>query len=403
MPLSRVHHAACGRPPQGNAGSGAPGAPRPVSRTRAAGPAPPAGSGARAERGSGGDSLRQCRRLCPRQDLPARPGERRSGITIVTQIAAQLGLGELAGGGADGTEADFTAAAVVGLSDGDLISLHPPYRGRKAELYGEDSYSGGTVAPAVLRAAIEAGPEPGLLNEFQRLAADAYTAPGSPFGGLENWEESAVRIHPEAITIDGNPIALPRRPQRIADLGACLTGRSYIVDQAAFVRNGTPPFSYMAMTRTHFTNHVLISAYDTLLGPGTAALFVGKQFYIGREDGITSATGALISGQRAHGAPVELFDVTLVTGAQHTTREDLRRGMRNAHLTLKESGTLVIRSLARPAEAEIGTDEIVAWALNAGFEESSVIRYEAALEKPGVLIASGHFGDRAIQTAVLRK
>lgn len=293
------------------------------------------------------------------------------------------------------------AASVVGLSDGDLLTFHPPYSGLRAELYGENGYAAGKAARAVFDAALANGIRPGPLYDFQEFASQYYTAADGAFGGP--WEKGAVSVQPEVVTVDGNPLALARQPQSVFDYGACLTGRSYVLDQAAFVRRGLRPFAYLPLTRLHFTNETLFSAYSTTFGRDGAALLAKSGAYVGREDGVAAATDETIRAQRAHNAPVDIVDIVLAAGAQHTTRADMKRGIQNAHVLLREAGMLVVRSLARPAPAETGTEEIVGWALDAGFEERHAVRYEAALDKTGVLLASGHFGDREIQTVILKK
>ena len=319
----------------------------------------------------------------------------------VPELLTNLDLAEIADIEQEEVAADFMPACVVGLSDGDLTVLHNTYIGQNAELYGETNYLEGKVAQTVLRAALDNGMEPGLIYDFQTFASEYFTMPKSPF----NQERSAstVRIRPDVITVDDHPLVYPRRPQLVIDYAACLTGRSYISDQAGFLLRGIRPFSYTPLTRLHFTNQTLINTYDTTFGQGSVQAVIGNKLYIGREDGVAAATNEILSAQQSHGTRSDIADIVLVTGAQHSTRVDLKPGVERAHDLLREAGMLVIRSLAQPAEAEMGTEEIASWAYDAGFEESTAIKYEAALDKIGSLLVGGHFGDREIQTIILRK
>ena len=323
-----------------------------------------------------------------------------SGINL-PQLVTDLGFAELAKIQVKDIATDFMPASVAGLADGDLAILHAEYTGRKAELYGESNFSDGQIAQAVHRAAIANGMRPGPIYNFQTFASEYFTNPEGPYA--QEREASTIRIRPDVMTIDDNPLVPARRPQLVIDYAACLTGRSYLADQAGFLLRGIRPFSYSPLMRLHFTNQVLLNTYDELFGAGSLQAVVTNQLYIGREDGVTSATNEILRAQSAAGARTDVADIVLVTGAQHSTREDLMPGMANAHDLLREAGMLVIRSLARPAAAEIGTDEIASWAYEAGFEERHAIRYEAALHKMGSLLVSGHFGDREIQTVVLKK
>lgn len=318
----------------------------------------------------------------------------------MAELSRQIGLEELADLRAEDA-AEFMAAAVVGLADGDFVVTHEPYSGRQAELYGENKLNDGLIAKAVARTAIENGMNPGPIYDFQGFAATLATDPRSQFASVKT--VSSIRIHPEAVTIDGNPLALSQPPKLILDYGACLTGRSYIEDQMRFLNQGRQPFTYAPLTRTHFMNGSLIKTYDVNYGPGTASAFIRNQLYIGREDGTAGATGEIIKGQQSHGRPTEVADIILCTGAQHASAKDLQKGITNAHTLLREGGMLVVRSLARPASDEIGTEKITAWAFEAGFDERNALHYEAALEQMGTLLLSGHFGDREIQTVVLTK
>jgi hypothetical protein len=317
------------------------------------------------------------------------------------ELVQNIGLEELSNIDREELAANFMPAAVTGLADGDIALLHPPYTGRQAELYGENHFGDGQVAKAIIRAAIDSGRTPGPIYDFQGFAAEYFAGHNSIFN--EFTSESTVRIYPEAVTIDGNPLALARTPSLVFDYGACLTGRSYIADQIGFLSKGQQPFTYSPLTRLRFTNEALINTYDANYGRGTARAIMDKRLYIGREDGVAAATDEVIRAQSAHRAPTDIADIILCTGAEHSSAEDLKRGMMNAYTLLKEGGMLVVRTLARPASDELGTEKITSWAFDAGFQEKDAIRYEADLDQIGTLMLTGHFGEREIQTVVLRK
>lgn len=128
------------------------------------------------------------------------------------ELAQQIGLGELASISRQEVATNFMPAAIAGLADGDMVIMHPEYAGRMAELYGQNHYGDGLVAQAILRVALENGMDPGNVYDFQGFAADYFTQPGSPFDGQRH--ASAVQIHPEAVVIDGNPLALASRTSK---------------------------------------------------------------------------------------------------------------------------------------------------------------------------------------------
>ena len=314
----------------------------------------------------------------------------------------QIGLSELTTKNRTALDTDFMPAALVGLSDGDFAIFHEEYTGEKADLYGTNLYNHGRVAKLVGQSALENGMTAGPIYDFQAFAAEYFKVISQQNSELYR-SESTVRIYPEVVTIDGNPLLLPRLPQLIIDYGACLTGRSYIRDQLAFLGQKKRPFVYAPLTRSHFTNRSLINTYDINYGQGMAETILNGKLYIGREDGTGSATDEIIIAQQKHGASAEVADIILCTGSQHTHTEDLQRGITNAFPILKEGGMLLVRSLAKPSEVEIGTQQIVDWAIKSGFPEKSAIRYEADLESYGSLLISGHFGKREIKTVILTK
>ena len=152
----------------------------------------------------------------------------------------RIGVGEISWASKEEIVTSFMPAAVVGLSDGDFVGLHEPYVGQQAELYGQHHYAQGKVARAVLAASLANGLDPGDVYDFQRFAANYFVQPTSPFA--QNKADSIVKIHPEVITIDGEPLALRSEPNFVIDYGACLTGRSFIADQMKFVRRKKRPF-----------------------------------------------------------------------------------------------------------------------------------------------------------------
>jgi hypothetical protein len=313
----------------------------------------------------------------------------------LSEVLHQAGLDGLAN--PDLLEVDeFMTAAVTGLADGDIAGFHGPYTGKRAELYGPSQYSEGKVASAILRAALENGREPGSVYDFQVFAADYYNQPAGPFGTLRY--VSSVRIYPEAVMVDDNPLALARPPKLVVDYGACVGGSSYIADQIGFIKQRKQPFTYSPLTRLPFINHALMNRYDRYAS-GATKLATTNRFYVSGEDGVGAATDEILRAQRAHGAPTEVADIIICLESHHMTSADLRRGMENSFPLLREGGALVIRSLARPATDELGAEEIAGWAFEAGFQEKDAVRYAAS----GALAIKGLIETREARTVVLTK
>jgi len=320
----------------------------------------------------------------------------------MSKLADQIGIPEIATIGEDELIESFLPASVAGLSDGDMVVHHSEYFDEtKIRFYGRTIFNGALVANKIHETAMANGREPTSIYFFQALAAQYCDAPNSPF--VEPLTKSSVQILPEIITIDDNPLAIPRVPNLVLDYTACLSSRSLIKDQIDFVQRGFRPFTFTPITRLHFTNRLLMQAYDKNAGEGAANLFIENRLYIGREDGIASATDEMIQLQTEHGARSDIADVIICNGDQHTTEEDLKTGAKNAYTLIKEAGMFVIRAFAKPSSTEIGTDQIADWAFEAGFEEKEVLEYYSAIHSPGAAILRPQAGVREIKTIILTK
>jgi len=219
--------------------------------------------------------------------------------SIPEKLANCIGLPDLAAMDDEEFRGDFTVASFIGLSDGDIYAAHRPYEGEQAERYGESAYSQGSVAKAMLKAAIEQGVAPGLLRAYQsevaRLALSSGMLPDA---------SSAVHIGAEALLVDGNLFGLEQKDERrVLDLTACShVGRSMIEDQVSMLAQDQLPFRYLPIGRTHFTDNLLFNSYNYHSDSDDLARFmVDNKFYVGREDGLPNAVDVFLAGQKALG------------------------------------------------------------------------------------------------------
>ena len=295
---------------------------------------------------------------------------------------------------------DFLPAAICGLADGDIVSLHGPYTGEAAILYGETAYHDSLVAKAVGRAAIKNGIEPGVIYDFGKYAADFTVQMRKP---STKDKPSAIRILPHVVVVDDNPIVLRKPPEIVIEYGACITSRSHLTDQLQFPEQDAKPFVYVPVTTGNFMNQVLIGTYNSLHGDGTSEKMIGDRFYVGQEEGVAVATDEMIKAQATYGARLDIADLILCANTHHMTTHDVETGITNAATLLSEEGLLVIRGLARPADSVIGIEEMVAMADQAGFNIGRANRYKADLSVFGAPLLSGHFDNGVTETVVLTK
>jgi hypothetical protein len=325
-------------------------------------------------------------------------------LASMSELVHELDLPELESISEVELASDFMPAAIAGLSDGDMtvINIDPSSDPEKVKFYGGDLFNNGLVAQRMRQAAIATANRPGPVYSFQALASDYCNLPGSPFYHSEI-SEQAVKIYPEILSVDDNPIALRKAPECVVDYTACLSSRSLLRDQIGFVEAGQRPFAYVGITRMHFTNLMLMNSYDRNFGTGIADTMIQQRFYMGREDGIASASDEIISAQTAAGGPVEIADIIICNGGQHTTREELERGTANAYTITKDEGLFIIRAFAKPSIEEIGTDEIAEWAFEAGFKEQTALEYEGEVHSVGAALLRAQAAERTLKTIVLAK
>jgi hypothetical protein len=295
----------------------------------------------------------------------------------------------------------FMPAAIIGLADGDVVGLHtsPVTDPRLARLYGRNDLSQGEVARKVFAAALSNVVEPGPVRDFQTFAAEYLSNPQSPFAN--NNAPSNIRLRPEGIEIDANPIVLSTPPKVLIEYGACLVSRSFVDDQIGFIEKGHPPFTYTPLTRTHFTNQAILQRYNRLLGPGTSGIAMDKRLFIGREDGVKAATAEIVEKQTQHTGRCDIADVIVCAGTHHSNPEEIKAGITNAAHLLKEAGILVVRSVAKPSGEELGTDQIIDWAYESGFSENGV-KFSATYKSIGHFLRTGH-ATRQMKSVVLTR
>ena len=318
----------------------------------------------------------------------------------IAELGQAIGVPEIAGLSRRELVSDFFHAAVAGLSDGDLLIQHSEYSGHKAELYGHTLYNDGRIAKQLARTAIENGPAPSVVYDFQSFAAEVFV---NSFGLYNTQTHSAVSIWPDQLVVHDRPYPLSHMPKLVIDMGACLSSRSLIHDQIELINRKVSPFVFAPLFRQHFTNQVHIQTYAKLLDKDIARLVLDNRLYIGREDGVDAATAAIIDAQTVYGASTAVADVILCTGAQHSTPKDIRSGIERAHTLLVEGGSLVIKAFNRPGVDELGADQIAAWAFNSGFEERHSQSFLTGISSIGILLSSGHFGEREMKTFVMQK
>lgn len=313
----------------------------------------------------------------------------------------QTGLRAMAGIDQKDSTPDIMSSVLTGLADGDVIIAHETYTDpEKIRRYGRTIFNDGEVAQNILTAAIQNGTRHGAIYDLQSMAADYFDAYDCPVP--DEPTESAIRIFPEAIIVDENPLLLKIPPAVVMDFAPGLMGRSIIEDQIDFCDRGTQPFGYMPFVRLPFTNKLLLHTYNDQIRPDGDEYVLKEAYYLGHEKGVAAGTDEVIGKLRDRGHPSDVADIIICNGGAHASEEDLRHGVYNAYKLLNEFGMFLIRSFANPSESELGTDKIAGWAYEAGFDERLSIVY-SAVSHIGALAMSGLGNLREMKSIILAK
>lgn len=315
------------------------------------------------------------------------PREPHANHVHIPALMEEIGLPELSDIGTEKFISYAVPAALAGVADGDVKIPYPErLTGMDAEMFGETEAEQGVFTQAIRQAAIDAGPNPGPMRNFQDFLVTAATEPQS------NYYHAAsprfARVIGQNIIIHDSAFALPHPPQLLIEYGACMESRAQVDAQLESLQIGSPPYAYSPLARTHFANQSILATYrhtklaqrlQTEARTDLQQLVLDRRLFAGREDGEDSATQEIIRANTAVGAPVAVADVILAVSAQHTTPESLEAAVRRSHTILREGGALVIRGMQQPIAGEVAIDDIAQWALTSGFDENRALFFGGKL------------------------
>jgi hypothetical protein len=316
-------------------------------------------------------------------------------------------------------------ASVETFLDGEVRSLHSqPEEPRLEELFGTYEFKHGTFMPSLKALREQTHNERSFEGDahtddpligFERFCARLVamsTAEGGP-DNLDTWQvvdklaaESGQAVDYSAVHTSSNPLdmsgiqpttrikgskivvgqfeeQLDRAPQTVLHYGPSVQGRYHIDTQVRMLQRGVRPFSYMPIARGAFVNSFLMKYLDARMEqafgePGLVKQLIAKQLYLGREDGISSATDEIIRAQKANGAPYDIFDLVISSGLYGLPHDELAKGMENAYKVLRTGGALALRHpVPKVTPTAIGGHEALSMAKEAGFKvDEANVQYE---------------------------
>ncbi len=230
------------------------------------------------------------------------------------------------------------------------------FRKRYPQLIGNGDYSQSEIAQA-LRAA------PGTLpaNELQALEEELAILMARRLKTDPSYRpvpaSTRINVPGQYVTVaDTQRVPLTERPTVVMEYGPGIAGASKIpsevmqIPQSIFVESNA------------YTNQVLV---------GLAGMYglPQAQRFIGRMDGIKSATEELIRG----GASNKL-DIITASMVHSATQGELQAGVRNGRQLLKPGGILIAQAPLDVASGEVSGRDLIALSRNAFGTEPTFLR-----------------------------
>lgn len=204
------------------------------------------------------------------------------------------------------------------------------------------------------------------------------------------WIDPLLRLDLPTLGFDHREITLPHYPEVVVDYGPGVQGRHRIEDQIRDIATGHMPYSHFALSKGPFVNEFLMRYWAARYkDPSVLSQVLGK-LYIGREDGIASASTEMVRIQQERTGTSEMADVVLASGIHAAGHEEVATGITNAYKLLKPNGVLLVRAPKDAVEAKPGSvraQEMIDTALSAGFERSRATFFDVITgdaTKPGV-------------------
>lgn len=246
-------------------------------------------------------------------------------------------------------------SAIAVCSDDELASLpgetisDPTLR----RLFGQNSYSEGSFQPSLRNMMQEchAGWQKGLSG-FQMKVAVMCAAVAK---GALTWQAVSANLVDDTLLFDANQHSYPlpplSRPRVLIDYGPGLCGRFVVKEHLNALAKGRP-YVYVPVTKGCFVTAFLIGFASTLMTKESMAVYMNNGFFAPHEGGIRAATNSFIQS-----APAQV-DVIFCSGLQMINKQELRAGIENAFILLRDGGILLIRSqkTREPSESSTVSD-----------------------------------------------
>jgi len=235
----------------------------------------------------------------------------------------------------------------VTFCDGEVMSMHAPETDAVGiEHFGVTNYAEGTFGER-LREALNGGDKDVSLQADRLIRMAAYIFTQDVIEkriSLPAKHMAAIDPVQATLTFDEHTVPLTERPATVIDYGPGLQGRFHVKRQIMDFNAERVPYAYFALAKGPFINEFLMEYW---MACSSREFFKNKVLgrgYIGREDGMASATDTIIAVQTAHTGKAAMADVVLASGIYTAGFAEVERGIANAYTLLNPGGSLLIRA-----------------------------------------------------------
>ena len=280
-----------------------------------------------------------------------------------TMIVREAGLDPLKYATQDFMVSGGMAALYELFSDGEIVTytLNKPPFGTPEDRHGEFYIRMVSLRERALT-------EPGSkldkeINKLARFCGEVYAgeaAEGKLPMGASSEVKAAIDSEGPSINYAGYRIAMSGRPI-IVDIGPGVSGRQFIELQASLLDQGQI-FQYLAISNGPFVSQFLLEYGKHVFNrnPKLQGIFdriMEQGYFIGREDGFSSAFAELLSTPQPSGRH-DFADVVICNGLGGVDGEELRDGLSQVHRLVKPGGHLLLGSpVERVQERGLSFDE----------------------------------------------
>ena len=157
----------------------------------------------------------------------------------------------------------------------------------------------------------------------------------------------------------------------LLEYGPGVSGKKFLETQLAALQYGLQVFQYIGVSDGPFVNQFLTTylyrKLEILNDPNVLDIATGGELFIGREDGMQQATGAILATPQPSGTH-ELCDLILLTAVHMADPAELEYVLAQSPEILRPDGKLMLSAPLHMVKEKMTTfDQLLCWAQQGGY------------------------------------